>query len=140
MRCKGCGCSLGVYKVSPVVTDGHRLFVSCPICKMKNPVFAFHEHFSGERADHKEDGRKTKNPWVNVKDELPREGQLCVVYYPIGLSLLADKSVGPIALAYWRHQDNAWVYADTPVSLNFTPFYWQPFEKDELCPPHEPKS
>lgn len=64
--------------------------------------------------------------WIKVKDEMPDEGVLCIVYFPIGKNMLTENTTGPSAMALYR-QKEGWVYADTPRKLNFKPYYWQPF-------------
>ena len=64
--------------------------------------------------------------WIKVKDKMPEEGILCIVYFPIGENKLTGKTMGPTATAYFRKEEG-WIYADTPYKLRFEPYYWQPF-------------
>jgi len=64
--------------------------------------------------------------WIRVKDKFPDEGQLCIVYFPIGQNNLTGKTVGQSATAYFRANEG-FVYADLPTKIRFKPFYWMPF-------------
>lgn len=65
--------------------------------------------------------------WIKVKNQMPEEGVLCVVYLPIGENKLTGKTIGMTATAYYCKSEG-WIYADTPNRLKFKPYYWQPFE------------
>ena len=69
-----------------------------------------------------------KNEWNKVEDGLPDEGVLCIVYFPYEVHNVTGKTVGPIAIAYYRKYDG-WIYADTPIPLRFKPYYWMPWDK-----------
>lgn len=80
---------------------------------------------------------KSEN-WVNAKVQLPEEGQLCAIFFPIGVHHAiekggVDKATGPVALAYYR-KNEGWVYADVPRKLSRNVWsliedglYWRPF-------------
>jgi len=61
--------------------------------------------------------------WYRVSDKMPEEGDLCIVYFPVGIDNVVGERFGPIAMAYYR-KDEGWIYADTPRPLVFKPYYW----------------
>jgi len=69
-----------------------------------------------------------KHEWNKVKDGLPAEGTLCIVYFPFVINNITSKTVGPIAMAYYLEKEG-WVYADTPSPLRFEPCYWRPWDE-----------
>jgi hypothetical protein len=69
--------------------------------------------------------------WLKVSEGLPKEGILCVVYFPMGHNRLNDDTYGPIAMAYHREEEG-WIYADEPTPLRFKPYYWQEFCREEM--------
>lgn len=76
--------------------------------------------------------------WNKIKEGLPEEGVLCIVYFPIGLHKALvegkpDMTSGPIALTYYRKKEG-WIYADSPRPLSRNAWniilesaYWKPF-------------
>ena len=69
--------------------------------------------------------------WIKVEERLPSEGQLCIVYFPVGQNTITEKTIGPSATAYYR-KNEGWIYADTPIKLRFKPYYWFPLDIDGI--------
>lgn len=67
--------------------------------------------------------------WAEVSKKLPQEGQLCVVYFPIGTNAQSEETCGPSTLAYYR-EGEGWVRSDTPSLLRWKPYYWKPINLD----------
>lgn len=65
--------------------------------------------------------------WNNIKDGVPKEGELCVIYFPFAVNNLTGKTTGQMAMAYFR-DDEGWIYADKPTPVRFDPYYWIPWE------------
>ncbi len=67
--------------------------------------------------------------WRKVLDcGMPKNGELCIAYYPIG-EMWNNETTGIIALAYYRHDEEEWVYASTSRKVEFKPAYWKPFSE-----------
>ena len=66
--------------------------------------------------------------WNKCKEHLPDNGVLCIVSLPIGVESIRGRCIGPLAVAYYCHEEKRWVYADTPSSLRFEPYYWWPLD------------
>ena len=71
--------------------------------------------------------------WNAVDDSMPASGQLCAVFFPVGVNQITDKAIGPIAFAYLRNGE--WIMADEPTGLRGLmattgPAYWKPWDVD----------
>lgn len=64
--------------------------------------------------------------WKEIGSDAPPMGVACVVYKPVGVSLTAGETAGPLAMAFYR-RTIGWVYADSPTPVRFTPVYFKPF-------------
>lgn len=76
--------------------------------------------------------RDVGDTWVNVKDQMPERGVLCVAYFPYGTYRPTGQTMGKMAMAYYHKDERQWVYADSLAELRFEPCYWQAYHDPSI--------